>query len=147
MIDAPLVPIAGQTVHVLTAPGEVVYCACFGRYGTAGHYLDFACGCFRASRRVYEALPPPWFDFGYDETLTRKTQCECARFAQRLSTLSLPDTSPAVCSAAAEGGPCARPVVSRQVGVIGRLTDVVLVPNGRGRMRIVSPHELAVSAF
>ena len=50
----------------------------------AGHYLNFGCGCFRASRRVYEAMPPPWFDFGYDATLTQKTQCECARFAKRL---------------------------------------------------------------
>jgi hypothetical protein len=55
-----------------------------GGEGTAGHYLNFGCGCFRASRRVYEAMPPPWFDFGYDATLTQKTQCECARFAKRL---------------------------------------------------------------
>ena len=28
-----------------------------------------------------------------------------------------------------------------QVGVIGRLTELVLVPTGHGHMRIVSPHE------
>jgi len=31
-----------------------------------------------------------------------------------------------------------------QVGVIGRRTELVLTPSGRGRMRIVSPHELPV---
>jgi len=144
MIDAPLVPIAGQTVHVLTEPGEVVYCGYYGRYGTAGHCLDFGCGCFRASRRVYEALPPPWFDFGYDETLTRKTQCECARFAQRLSMLSLGHASPARREESPDGAAGARPVVPLQVGIIGRLTELILIPTGRGRMRIVSPHEMAV---
>ena len=104
----------------MTEPGAVVYCDYYGRYGTAGHYLDFGCGCFHASRRVYESLPPPWFDFGYDETLTRKTQCECTRFAKRLPQKPL------------------------QVGVIGRLTEVVLIPTGRGRMRIISPHDLLV---
>jgi len=40
-------------------PGDVIYAACLGRYGMTGHYLDFGCGCFRASRRVYESLLPP----------------------------------------------------------------------------------------
>ena len=31
-----------------------------------------------------------------------------------------------------------------QVGVIGRRTELVLIPSGHGRMRIVSPHELPV---
>jgi hypothetical protein len=29
-----------------------------------------------------------------------------------------------------------------RVSVIGRRTELVLIPSGRGRMRIVSPHEL-----
>jgi hypothetical protein len=29
-----------------------------------------------------------------------------------------------------------------QVGIIGRLTEVVLITTGSGRMHIVSPHEL-----
>jgi len=28
------------------------------------------------------------------------------------------------------------------VGIIGRRTELVLIPSGHGRMRIVSPHEL-----
>jgi len=28
------------------------------------------------------------------------------------------------------------------VGVIGRRTELVLIPSGQGRMRTVSPHEL-----
>jgi hypothetical protein len=31
-------------------------------------------------------------------------------------------------------------VVPVQVGVIGRLTELVVIPAGQGRMRIVSPH-------
>jgi len=72
---------------------------------------------------VYESMPPPWFDFGYDDTLTQKTQCECARFANRLQVAG---------------------VEPLQVGVIGRLTELVLIPAGPGRMRIVSPHELPI---
>ena len=112
----------------MTEPGDVVYCGCFGRYGTAGHYPHFDTACFRASRQVYEATSQPWFDFGYDETLTQKTRCECARFAQRLASLSL------------DG----RPVVPLQMGVIGRLTQVVLIPAVPGCLRIVSPHEMPV---
>jgi hypothetical protein len=120
MIDAPLVPIKGSTVNVLTKPGDVVYCGYFGRYGMAGHYLNFGCGCFRASRRVYELLPPPWFDFEYDATKTQRTGCECRHFAKRL------------------------PKEPLQVGVIGRRTELVLIPSGRGSMRIVSPHEVPI---
>ncbi|MCX5676946.1 MAG: hypothetical protein NTX87_18305 [Planctomycetota bacterium] len=32
-------------------------------------------------------------------------------------------------------------VTPLQVGVIGRRTELVLIPSGHGRMRIVSPHE------
>ena len=116
-----LVPIQGETIRVLTESGEVVYCGYIGRYGTPGHYGNFGCGCFHTSRRVYESMPPPWFDFGYDETLTEKRQCECARFAGRLQAAGV------------------EPI---QVGVVGRRTELVLIPSGRGRMRIVSPHEL-----
>jgi len=94
----------------------------------AGHYLNFGCGCFRASRRVYESLPPPWFDFDYDTAKTQRTGCECRYFAKRLESFTLD----------------ARPVSSLQVGVIGRRTELVLIPSGQGRMRIVSPHELTV---
>ena len=38
----------------------------------------------------------------------------------------------------------ARSVVPLQVGVIGRRTELVLIPSGHGHMRIVSPHELAL---
>jgi len=129
MIDSALVPIQGETVRVLAEPGEVVYCGYFGRYGTPGHYGTFGCGCFRASRRVYESMPPPWFDFGYDNTLTQKTKCECHYFARRLEAIALDN----------------RPVKPLQVGVIGRRTELVLIPSGRGTLRIVSPHELPIA--
>jgi len=32
-------------------------------YGAAGHYPHFDTACFQASRRVYDAMPQPWFDF------------------------------------------------------------------------------------
>ncbi len=34
-----------------------------------------------------------------------------------------------------------------RVGTIGRHTELVLIPSGRGRMRIVSPHELPLGAI
>ena len=92
----------------------------------AGHYLNVGCGCFRASRRVYESLPPLWFDFDCDTAKTQRTGCECRYFAKRVESLALD----------------CRPVVPLQVGVIGRRTELVLIPSGQGRMRIVSPHEL-----
>ena len=39
-----------------------------------------------------------------------------------------------------------RPVVPLQVGVIGRRAELVLIPSGQGRVRIVSPHELPAGA-
>jgi hypothetical protein len=38
-----------------------------------------------------------------------------------------------------------RPRRRPQVGVIGRRTELVLIPSGRGRMWIVSPHALRVA--
>jgi hypothetical protein len=32
-----------------------------------------------------------------------------------------------------------------QVGAIGRRTELVLIPSGRGRMRIASPHEFPLA--
>jgi hypothetical protein len=31
-----------------------------------------------------------------------------------------------------------------QVGIVGRRAELVLIPSGRGRLRIVSPHTLPV---
>ena len=121
MIDAPLVPITGQTAHVLTEPGDVVYAACFGRYGAAGHYPHFDTACFRASRMVYEATPQPWFDFEYDPTLTRLTLCECRWFLRRLP----------------------RGLEPKRAGTVGRLAEMVVAPSAGGQQRTCNPYELA----
>jgi hypothetical protein len=114
MINANMVPLpeapgeasGAGTARILTEPGEVVYAACFGRYGLAGHYPYFDTACFRASRRVYEATPQPWFDFEYDPTRTRLTLCECQWFLDRLPSGLEP----------------------KRAGSIGRLTETVVVP-------------------
>jgi len=114
MINANMVPLPGETVKVLTEPGDVVYAACFGRYGLAGHYPHFDTACFRASRAVYEAMPQPWFDFEYDPTRTRLTLCECRWFLRRLP----PGIEP------------------KRVGSIGRLTEMVVVPKANGTLKV-----------
>ena len=98
-------------------PVRVVY---LGRYGTAGHYPHFDTACFRASRKVYEATPQPWFDFEYDPTRTRLTLCECRRFLRRLP----------------------QGIEPKRVGTIGRLTEMVVAPGADGRPRISNPHEI-----
>ncbi|MFO8014311.1 MAG: hypothetical protein R6X20_13520 [Phycisphaerae bacterium] len=108
LLEAPEEASGGGTARILTEPGEVVYCACFGRYGLAGHYPHFDTACFRASRRVYEATPQPWFDFACDATRTRFTVCQCAWFLCRLP-------------------PAMKP---KRAGRVGRLTETVAAPAG-----------------
>ncbi|MFO8013877.1 MAG: hypothetical protein R6X20_11310, partial [Phycisphaerae bacterium] len=95
--------------------------ACFGRYGLAGHYPHFDTACFRASRRVYEATPQPWFDFEYDPTRTRLTLCECRWFLRRLAGSIQP----------------------KRAGSIGRLTEMAVAPGPDGQQRICNPHVLS----
>ncbi|MFO8007992.1 MAG: hypothetical protein R6V05_09665 [Candidatus Brocadiia bacterium] len=121
MINAGMVPLPGETERVLTEPGDVAYCACFGRYGLAGHYPHFDTACFRASRTVYEATPQPWFDFEYDVTRTRLTLCECRWFLRRLP----------------------RGVIPKRAGSVGRLTEMVVAPSADGRPQIRHPYEAA----
>jgi len=98
----------------------MVCCACFGRYGAVGHYPHFDMACFRAGRRVYEAMPQPWFDFEYDSTRTRLTLCECQWFLRRLPRGTEP----------------------RRVGSIGRLTEMVVAPTTAGGQQTCNPHEI-----
>jgi hypothetical protein len=73
-------------------------------------------------------LSSPRFDHKHVVTKPRKTGCECRYFAKRVESLVL------------DG----RPVTPVEVGVIGRRTELLLIPSGQGRIRIVSPHELPV---
>ncbi|MFO8014129.1 MAG: hypothetical protein R6X20_12585 [Phycisphaerae bacterium] len=126
MINARMVPLpevpgeasGGGTARILTEPGDVVYCACFGRYGLAGHYPHFDTACFRASRAVYESTPQPWFDFACDPTHTRLTLCECQWFQRRLP----------------EG------IEPKRAGAVGRLTEMVVAPNTDGQRRACNPY-------
>ncbi|MFO8013096.1 MAG: hypothetical protein R6X20_07305, partial [Phycisphaerae bacterium] len=125
MINANMVPLPEETAKVLTEAGDVVYCACFGRYGAAGHYPHFDTACFRASRAVYETTPQPWFDFACDPTRTRLTLCECRWFTRRLP----PSIEPK----------CA--------GSVGRLTEMVVAPSSKGQQQIRNPHEIAAGTL
>jgi len=119
MINANMMPLPGETVKVLTEPGDVVYAACFGRYGLAGHYPHFDTACFRASRAVYEAMPQPWFDFEYNPTRTRLTLCECRWFLRRLPA----------------------GVKAKYAGTIGRLMEMVVALSTDGRQHTLNLHQ------
>jgi len=133
MINANMVPLPevpgeasrGGTASILTEPGDVLYAACFGRYGLAGHYPHFDTACFRASRAVYEATPQPWFDFEYDATRTRLTLCECRWFLRRLPA----------------------GVEPKRAGTVGRLTEMVVAPSADGEKRIRNPYEVPVGTL
>jgi len=102
---------------VFAEPGDVVYAACFGRYGLAGQYPNFDTACFRASRAVYEATPQLWFDFEHNATRTRLTLCECRWFLRRLPT----------------------GVEPKRAGLVGRLTETVVAPSIDGRQCVSNP--------
>jgi len=133
MINAGMVPLpegSGEhsgagTARILTEPGDVVYAACFGRYGLAGHYPHFDTACFRASRAVYEATPQPWFDFACDPTRTGLTLCECRWFLRRLPRGANP----------------------KRAGTVGRLTEMVVAPSADGQQRTCNPYEIAASTL
>jgi hypothetical protein len=128
MINARMVPLPeapGEasgwgTARILTEPGDLVYCACLGRYGVAGHYPHFDTACFRASRAVYEATPQPWFDFEYDATRTRLTVCECRWFVRRLT----------------------QGIEPKGVGSIGRFTEMVVAPSAKNQVYVESAHKV-----
>jgi len=115
----------GRTSAPEPETGDVVYAACFGRYGLAGHYPHFDTACFRASRRVYEATPQPWFDFACDATRTRLTLCECRWFLRRLPRGANP----------------------KRAGTVGRLTEMVVAPSADGQQRTCNPYEIAASTL
>ena len=79
----------------------------------------FGCGCFRASRVVYESMAPPWFDLTCNSAKTQRIGGEGQFFAGRLRT---------------------KP---KRVGVVGRLTNLVIIPKDEGQgYRIISPVNL-----
>jgi len=93
--------------YILTAPGDIIYCGFVGAEGIRGHYADgdFGDAFCRISRKVLEAMPPPWFRFPTNATGTVRTSCECAWFHA-----------------------CAKPIWPiRMVGIVGHLQRAALL--------------------
>jgi hypothetical protein len=124
IIDADMVPLADQpdgqrgTNAIFTEPGDILYCGFVGAGGIRGHFGDgdFGAACCRISRKVLEAMPPPWFRFPTNAAGTVRTGCECAYFRAR-AKLRWP---------------------IRMVGIMGHLQPMVLVPTPTGP-RATSP--------
>ena len=64
-INDDMVPI-GETSPILTADGDLVYCASPGNQGTVDHYGDrqLSGACWRASARLLRASVRPGFAWG-----------------------------------------------------------------------------------
>lgn len=62
-INADAVP-TESTERLLTEEGDLLYCGHVGSEGSRGHVGDenFGLGCFRASRKLLESMPMPWFE-------------------------------------------------------------------------------------
>lgn len=124
MFDRDMVPVT-ETMPLLTAPGDVVYCGGCGRGGSKGHFGpdDFGAAAMRVSRGALEAMPRPWFRFTWNEAHDRKIDCECNHFRR---------------------GAIAAGFVPQMVGVAGHVFTGVAVPDKDGKTRILS-HEQAIT--
>ncbi|MCX5675396.1 MAG: hypothetical protein NTX87_10360 [Planctomycetota bacterium] len=123
MIDADMVPLA-ETEPILSVAGDVVFCGYVGAEGAAGHVGDanFGAACCRLSRRALEGISPPWFRFTTNAAHTVRTACECAHFRARAHGIG---------------------AEIRQVGIVGHLQPVILVPGPEGpQVRMLPKTEL-----
>ena len=124
-INDDMVPI-GETSPILTADGDLVYCASPGNQGTVDHYGDrqLSGACWRASARLLKSFGPPWFRLGHSGDLTERTYCDCNYFRDRCNDAGFD---------------------ARMVGHIGHAMRCVLVPDPEDpskRWRLVWPRQL-----
>ena len=108
MLDCDMVPIAG-TDAILTADGDLCYCAAHGRFDSSGHVgsNNFGAACCRLSRKMLLDLADPWFHI--ERAGGVMVSCECEYFRRR--------------AVAAGYVPC-------MVGGIGHEQRCVLLPDG-----------------
>ena len=123
-----MVPIK-TTDNILTAEGDLVYCESYSAGGRMQHQGDynFNAACFRASRKVLEAMGAPWFAMGHSADRTVETYCDCNHF----------------CRKAAEAG-----YDSKSVGHIGHEQRMILLPDEekpREKWKVIFPHQWNIS--
>ena len=123
-----MVPL-GTTKNILEASGDLVYCESISAPGRLDHQGDyqFNAACFRAHRKVLEAMTPPWFQMGKTADCTQQTYCDCNHFLRR----------------SVDAG-----YDSRSVGQIGHEQRMILVPDEKEpktKWRAIFPSQWAIS--
>jgi hypothetical protein len=105
--DHDMIPLE-STRHILTEPGELIYCGYAGRHGSKGHYGndDFGMSCFRTSVDVLVRMQYPWCQ----NTMLNgaKINCECNFFHQKVLGLG---------------------IKPKMVGIIGHEQTCILIPS------------------
>ena len=104
-----MVPL-GTTVKILTEPGDLLYCESISAPGRLDHTGDYNlnAACWRASRKVLETVPAPWFKMGHSADGTQQTYCDCSYFCRNASDAGFD---------------------SKSVGEIGHEQRMILIPD------------------
>jgi len=112
MIDADMVP-CGETLGMIQAAGDLVYCGHTGAQGGRGHSGpgNMAAACMRVSVRCLQAMAKVtqgvWWNMGKNPGRSVRTHCECAYFN----------------AIAQKAG-----VMPQQVGIIGHMQTCIVFP-------------------
>jgi len=120
LLDADIAPGPDHGLgHMLTEPGELIYCGHPARSLQCGHFGDgnLATGCMRVTRRLLREVGSPWFVNELDAQGTSVAQCSCNRFTRL---------------ARGRGG-----VRSRMVGKVYHITKVLATIDADGKIQIV----------
>ena len=118
MLNPWVVPVDDSLDRLLREPGDLLYSAVLGRYGTPSHWPRFDTAAFRLSRSLAARLPPRPFRLDVNSTGTRLVRCEC----HSLLALLPPGIDPI------------------RVGRVGRLTPIVVWMDDGGRLRWAPPY-------
>jgi hypothetical protein len=92
MFDDDMVPVA-DTWPMVESEAGLVGCDYIGRnqHGDLAHTeSNVGLGAVKISRRLLEAVPPPWFAFGYSPDGARVQFCECQHFCAKASAAGFP---------------------------------------------------------
>lgn len=121
MIDADMFPLP-ESLGILVAPGDLVYCGYSARHGCVAHYGDgdLGMGCMRMSRAVLEKIEPPWFNFEFNARGVAVLKCECRVFLEKAKAAGFD---------------------SAMVGVMGHIMPMVARPDpsNPSKMQVLHP--------
>jgi hypothetical protein len=107
MVDDDMVPLE-ETEPILTAEGDLLYCAYPNKFGGIDHWGDgtLCSGFIRMSAKLLQQLKAPYFRTGHSGDLMQYTGCDCNFMKDRASELE---------------------IQSKMVGVVGHLQKLVLM--------------------